>query len=282
MADEPVDTALVEKYQIMLEKDPNSLVFAPLVDAYRKMGLLEQAVEEGVRGVHQHPKFASGRMALARVLIERVQYEEAVKQLEETVKLSPENIMAFQLLADCLVRLKRPKEALKSYKMVLFLNPKNEKAKNSVKKLESITADEFEEELFQMLPLNPLAPNTSEDLTLSPLEENPSQQSSGSNPSHLDRAISLIDAFIVRNDFEKASEVLKQTEPYFPDATELVKRRKLLNQIAEFDDSSNPTAQSLPSTEPIISRNRLARQNKIKKLKVLLARISDKAESLSR
>lgn len=276
MADEPVDTKLVEKYQLMLEKDPNSLVFAPLVDAYRKMGLLEQAVEEGVRGVREHPNFASGRIALARVLIERVQYDDAVKQLEAAVKLSPENIMAFQLLADCLVRLKRPKEALKSYKMVLFLNPKDEKAQSSVKKLESVTADEFDDELFQMLPLNSLAPEDVEDLSLSPLDEGEPQANS-QGPSQLDRAISLIDAFIVRNDFEKAAEVIRQSEPYYPDAKELQKRRKLLNQIGEFEDA--PETEESIAAEPVISRDRQARQRKIKRLKVLLARISDKAES---
>ncbi len=277
MAENPVDTALVEKYQLMLEKDPNSLVFAPLVDAYRKMRLLDQAVEEGVRGVRQHPKFASGRISLARALIERVQYEDAVKQLEVAVQLSPENIMAFQLLADCLVRLKRPKEALKSYKMVLFLNPKNEKAQSSVKKLESVTADEFEEELFQMLPLNHLAQEESKELSLSPMEEEEGSQTSKAS-SQLDRAISLIDAFIVRNDFEKAAEVLNQSEPYFSEATELIKRRKLLNQIAEFDDNaSEPSSQPLQKMEPLISRKKQARANTIKKLKILLARISDRA-----
>jgi hypothetical protein len=31
---------LLERYQILLEKDPRSQVFAPLAEAYRKMGLL--------------------------------------------------------------------------------------------------------------------------------------------------------------------------------------------------------------------------------------------------
>lgn len=273
MAEKPVDTALVEKYQLMLEKDPNSLVFAPLVDAYRKMGLMDQAVEEGVRGVRQHPKFASGRIALARVLIERIQFAEAVKQLEEAVRLSPENILAFQLLADCLVKLKRPKEALKSYKMVLFLNPKDEKAQASVKKLESVTADEFEEELFQMLPLNPLQKDEEPDISLSPIEDDNSQTSQ-SDSSSLDRAVSLVDAFIVRNDFEKAAQVLSQYEPYHPQAPELIKRRKLINQISDYEEPEQPTQVEPPPP----SRKESAHKRKIKKLELFLARIDDIAE----
>lgn len=263
------ESQLIEKYQLMLQKDPQSLVFAPLVDAYRKMGLLDQAAEEGLKGVRLHPQFASGRIALARVLMDRLQWEEAVEQLREAVKLSQENILAFSLLADCLVKLKRPKEALKAFKMVLFLNPEDTKASQSVKKLESLTADEFDDELFQMLPLKTVSEK--EDLPLlEPLDSESPEAAHLAAVKQLDRTISLIDAFIVRNEFQKAKDLVNQSELYFSEDPEFIKRQKLLAQISEPEDRS-------PPAQPV-SRSTMAREEKIRKLQTLLARISDRAE----
>jgi len=52
-----IQPELIEKYQIQLEKDPKSQVFAPLSEAYRKMGLLEEAFRIAVRGVQFNPQF---------------------------------------------------------------------------------------------------------------------------------------------------------------------------------------------------------------------------------
>ena len=40
----PVNPEFVERFQIMYQKDPNSRVFAPLAECYRKMGLLDEAL----------------------------------------------------------------------------------------------------------------------------------------------------------------------------------------------------------------------------------------------
>ena len=229
MSENPVDAKQVEKYQVMLEKDPESLVFAPLVDAYRKMGMLELAVQEGLKGARKHPKFAGGRIALAQALMAREQLESAAKELKAAIELSSENIKAFSLLADCLVKLKYPKEALKAYKMVLFLNPNDEKALSAVKKLESITADEFDDDLFEMLPLNTLEEKIPE---LSPLEDEIPKELPQSF-RQIDRVISLVDAFIVRNEFEKARHLLNENSGFSKEEPEVIKRLKLLNQFIE-------------------------------------------------
>src|SRR5262245_40905043 len=139
---------MVERYQILLEKDPRSQVFAPLAEAYRKIGLLEEAFRICVRGVQFHPNFAGGRLALAKVLMDRENPKEALRELEKAIELSPENILAHQLMAELHLAEKNAKAALRSYKMVLFLAPLNERAQRAVRKLESLTADEFDDDLF--------------------------------------------------------------------------------------------------------------------------------------
>ena len=50
----------LKKYQ----EDPTSRVFAPLAEAYRKAGLIDEAIEIAREGLRVHPNFVGGRVAL--------------------------------------------------------------------------------------------------------------------------------------------------------------------------------------------------------------------------
>lgn len=110
-----IQSELIEKYQLLLQKDPKSQVFAPLTEAYRKMGLLEEAFRIAVRGVQFNPSFGGGRIALAKVFLDRDNVPGALDELEKAVELSPDNILAHSLLAECYLKSKRPKEALRAF-----------------------------------------------------------------------------------------------------------------------------------------------------------------------
>lgn len=253
-----IESALIEKYQLLLQRDPKSQVFAPLTEAYRKMGLIEEAFRIAVRGVQFNPNFGGGRIALARVFLDRDNPEGALAELEKAVELSPDNILAHSLLGDCYLKAQRPKDALRSFKMVLFLAPTNEKAMKAVRKLESLTADEYEDDLFEMRQLPELDQlQTEEAAPLKPVAGRPTAE--------LDRILSLVDAFIVRNDMEKASAHLKDAERSFGQHPELIKRLKLVNQRA--------FAQEDLSDHKVPSRNQMAIENKIAFLRELLGRI---------
>ncbi len=257
-----IQPELIEKYQLILQKDPKSQVFAPLTEAYRKMGLIEEAFRIAVRGVQFNPSFGGGRIALAKVFLDRDNLEGALDELEKAVELSSDNILAHSLLAECYLKAKRPKEALRAFKMVLFLAPTNDKAIKAVKKLESLTADEYEEDLFEMKPL----PQFDEMRTEAPVPLKP--VASGSQD--LERLLSLVDAFIVRNDMEKASDALKEGERYFGSHPELIKRMKLVHQRALDRDET--------TSGPPPSRKVEALERKIEFLRGLLRRVDRKSQ----
>lgn len=262
-----IQPELIEKFQILLEKDPKSQVFAPLSEAYRKMGMVEEAFRVAVRGVQFNPNFSGGRIALAKIYLDRDNVPGATEELTKAVELSADNILAHSLLGECHLKSKRPKEALRSFKMVLFLAPTNEKALRAVRTLEALTADEYEDDLFEMKQLpqfdQQLGQLQPEELTrLKPLSQNTSI-------SHgLERILSLTDAYIVRNDMLKASEVLRQGEMDYGSHPELVKRLKLVNQRGYEPESTAET-----EIEPPPSREQSAVERKIEFLQALLKRI---------
>jgi len=256
-----IQPELVERYQILLQKDPKSQVFAPLCEAYRKMGLLEEAFRIAVRGVQFNPQFAGGRIALAKVFLDRDNLLGAIDELEKAIEISADNILAHSLLGECYLKAKRHKDALKSFKMVLFIAPHNEKAQKAVAKLEALTADEYEDDLFEMKPLPQVDQLKLEATPLKPLE---------SKAPDMERTLSLVDAYIVRNDMEKALQTLRESEPYLGRNPEFQKRQRLVNQRnSEMDPRQAPSA--TPAAPP--KRGPTPLDAKISLLRELLTRV---------
>lgn len=229
-----INSEFIERYQKMYEKDPTSRIFAPLAEAYRKMGLLKEAREVAEKGVHDNPNFPGGRVALGRIYLANSQFKEAEVQFCKAVDLAPENMLAYQLLAETHLRLKKTKEALKAYKMLLFISPENTRAQNAVRKLEALTADEYDDDMFAMKPLQAVISEWDDlqlDLKLKPDTENSTGSASSEKKRiYLERALSLADAHIVRNDIDRALDALNEAERLFGPNPEIVKRLKLLHE----------------------------------------------------
>lgn len=237
-----INPVLVEKYQLMLQSDPRAKVFAPLAEAYRRMGLFEEGLQLCLKGVEYHPDFASGRVALGRLYLDKGNIDLAAEQFQRAVDLSPENLLAQSLLGECHLKLRRPKEALAAFKMLLFLNPNDDRAQATVRKLESLTADEYEEDVFAMTKLNQAAEKVQslEVEAAEPLHPLKTPAHEERQRRDLERYVSLVDAFFVRNDFERARQALEDAEKVHGSHPEISKRLKLLNQRFE-DDTDMPT-----------------------------------------
>lgn len=260
-----IEASTIEKYQLILAKDPNSQVFAPLAEAYREMGLLKEAYRTVTAGVQRHPQFVGGQVIFARVYREIGEFDKAIDALKKAVQLAPENILAHRMMAEIYLAQKNPKDALKAFKMVLFLNPQSESAKKAVTKLESITADEYDDEVFSMEKLPEVKLQNESPL----IPENKILQAQVAAPQPqkaLERMLSLIDAFIVRNDLEKAQTLLRDTEMEYGKNPEITRRLQSL-QI-RFGDGDEATP-----LKPLKSRDQLIQQKKLDTLNMLLRRI---------
>ncbi|MBO9667776.1 MAG: tetratricopeptide repeat protein [Bdellovibrio sp.] len=269
-----IEASAIEKYQSILAKDPTSQVFAPLAEAYREMGMMKEALQIVTSGVQRHPQFVGGLVTYAKVLRDAGQVGRALEALKKATTLAPENILAHQLLAELHLSSKNPKDALKAFKMVLFLNPNSQSAQKAVQKLESLTADEYDDEVFSMEklpqvnleagPPEPAYPDEAPTIMSHdvykpiPLPKNKA----------MERMLSLIDAFIVRNDLEKANALLKDTRVEFGEHPEIERRMKTL-QVRY-----NDTDEAIP-LKPLLPREEQIRQRKIEVLEMMLRKIED-------
>src|SRR5688500_13654508 len=82
------------------ERDPEGRAFAPLADAYRRMGDLDQALEVLTDGLDRHGDFAPGFVVAGWVRRARGEAELAAEAFRSALALDDENTEALLGLAE--------------------------------------------------------------------------------------------------------------------------------------------------------------------------------------
>jgi tetratricopeptide (TPR) repeat protein len=118
-------------------RDPEGRAFAPLADAYRRKGELEEAQSLVQDGLDRHPDFATGHLVAARVECDRGDLVAAREHLDRVLDLDGGNILALIDRADAAVSEGDHEGALTDLKMALRLDPGHVEARRRVDDLES-------------------------------------------------------------------------------------------------------------------------------------------------
>lgn len=219
------DPKAIEEYQLILLKNPRSPVFAALAEAYRKMGLIDEALEVTQRGIKHNPEFVSGLVAHAKILLDLKNYTEALVHLKKAHALKPENILALRLMAILHIKLKEHQKALVCQKKLLILNPNDEEALTFLKKWEFLESSESQSSV-------PVAVNNLEDWMLSLPDP--------------DLALHAIDSFLNQQDLESAEALVVLANDIWRGNTEVRKRLALLRGLnPEQWEEKEQTAQKL-------------------------------------
>lgn len=129
-------SALLAKYFGMYKKNPRSKVFAPLAEAFRKLGMLDDAYKILKEGIRVHPNYALGYIVLAHCYFDQEKYELAYNTLRPIVSQNADNISMQKVFARSCIELGHLEEALDTYKYMLFMNPKEKTFAQEVKRLE--------------------------------------------------------------------------------------------------------------------------------------------------
>lgn len=248
-----------------------SKIFATLSEAYRELGMHAQAEKVAIDGIKRHPQYVSGYVALGRTLLDQNRLKEALPILKNACNVDPQNLLAWHLAGNCNLQMNDSKEALRCFKMVLFLNPLSTSARKAVQKLETLTATDYEDDVFEMkyLSSSPTIPKK-DSLTTSGIS-GVSQPPPLANSKDLERTLSLVDALIIRNDLQKAREVLSRAHQAFPTDVEA---QKHIQQRFELLDESIPEEAAAPLS-PLKNREKQVFERKKRVLENLLHRIKD-------
>lgn len=242
----------LNQFEELLREDPTSKAFAPLAEGYRKQGQLEKALKVALEGVSKNPNFNSGKVALAKILIDLKKYEIAEKALVEITENDFGNLLAHRLLGETYIHLKEPIKALTSYKSALLANPMDEVSQKMVQRLESISATTFDNKTFKSTKIITDGPKAQRD-------------------ANLDAALSFLDALIARRNYKEASDFITEKLANYPGNPELLKRSSYLKglntvqpKISKAEAMAKPelTQKKLDVLESILSNIEQELQNR--------------------
>ncbi len=266
----------IEKLQIELADDPKSAQFTRLAELYLGREMLTEAEQLVQQSLKFHPRSVSGLILLGRIFKLKKNMQASISPLTEATKLAPENWRAWAEMAEAFLEMKNGKAALINFKKVLFLNPTHPMARKAVAKLEVLTADEYDEDLFQMQQL----PETQFNQPASTSENTAWTET----PAGLTRIISYIDALIIRNEQQKAIDLLNDCTKKYGAHPEIESRRLQLSpyeksafiapkSAASINQQVSPIRAKTQAKTQSKTRSNLGRDKKIRALKELLRRI---------
>ncbi len=99
-AEEGALAAATRRYEERLARDPGSLAFAPLADAYRKAGRTRDAIRLCREGLERFPQYVTARLILAKALLDDGNPDGALEEVRTILAASPQEAQAHRLAGD--------------------------------------------------------------------------------------------------------------------------------------------------------------------------------------
>lgn len=128
----------------VLYKNPDSLVFAPLAEAYRRQGAFQKAVQICESGLSKHQEYAPGYAVLGRIYFDLKKYKKSMECFEKVLDLEPGHLLSLRYLSDLYIRFKEVKKALYIYEMLLLSHPQDVQVQSIVNKMHSMHLRDYD------------------------------------------------------------------------------------------------------------------------------------------
>jgi tetratricopeptide (TPR) repeat protein len=119
----------IRRLEERLARDPNSLAFAALADAYRKVGRVSEAIALCRDGLGRIPHYTTARLVLAKSLIDQGDEPAALAELHTVVAGAPRDAEAHRLIGDIHRRAGQIDEAVAHLERALRLDPADREAR---------------------------------------------------------------------------------------------------------------------------------------------------------
>jgi tetratricopeptide (TPR) repeat protein len=149
----------IERLQHKIAKDPDSKLFVPLAEEYKKAGMVDEAINILVQGLEKQPNYLSARVSLGKIFMGKGLLNEAKDEFQKVISIISDNLYAHKKLAEIYRELGERDKTINELKIVLNLNPADEWAISSL--------SEIEKEL-QQIPEEPPEPEITEHPAVPP------------------------------------------------------------------------------------------------------------------
>ncbi len=252
----------MEELQLELQKNPKSLSFVQLADLYIAEKMIDEAQILIERSLKYNPHSVSGLILLGQVYKTREDFNMAIEYFNQAIAKASTNWHCLLLRADSYLKLQQPKKALADFKKVLLYNPTHPLARKAIGKLEILTADDYEDDVFRIQSVKEIADSSHLQVKV---VADPSWSVTNQK---MDRILSLVDAFTVRHDYQKSIQLLRECIGEFGEHPEIQAR---LLRLSKYENAEKIRPKS--DEKKSISRRALINNKKIKTLELLLRRI---------
>ena len=118
-------TSEIDKLEARFQQNPKGRNFAPLADAYRKAGLIDNAIDLCQNGLKLHPDYVSAYIVYARCLVDKKDDPAALDVFKKVLALDGENIIALRGLAELAERNGKHAEEVEWLSRLLNADPMN-------------------------------------------------------------------------------------------------------------------------------------------------------------
>ena len=112
----------IRRYEERLARDPASLAFAPLADAYRRVGRSREAISLCREGLGRFPHYTTARLILAKALLDDGNSEAALAELNVILQSGPKDAQVHRLAAGIHRKAGRMEEARQHLEHVVKLD----------------------------------------------------------------------------------------------------------------------------------------------------------------
>jgi tetratricopeptide (TPR) repeat protein len=194
----------IERLKEKISRDPNSKLFVPLAEEYKKAGMLDEAIAVLTGGLETQPGYLSARVSLGKIFIERGMLHEARTEFEKVIASIPDNLYAHKKLAEIYGDLGDKDKASREFRTVLKLNPLDDWAAASLAEMEQQPAAMSEElpvpEPDKIIPIDEKTREQYEqNIEISDIEASPSSVEMQEGTAHIETAA---DASLNEEDME--------------------------------------------------------------------------------
>jgi len=122
-----------------LARDPGSLAFAALADAYRKAGRSREAVELCREGLRRFPEYATARLILAKALRDGGDPEGALAEVRLILERNPGDAPAHRLAGELERAVGRIPDAVAHLRQAVALDPSDRESRLQLETLDGAT-----------------------------------------------------------------------------------------------------------------------------------------------